>query len=152
MAPRHTPRHSPWGLNGTKYWGLFIVEYLQPNKFKEKPSFDLIYQVYWFSSLGGASCFHVFPGKGGLSLSARWKKIMFSGKNTIFPDNTRKIMFFQRNFLGKTIFWGRPEKENMAFRAVTCSPVSWPTCSLVPRPTCSPVTWPTGSPVAYSPF
>ena len=25
---------------------------------------------------------------------------------------------FQRNFFGKTIFSGRPEKENMVFRAV----------------------------------
>ena len=44
--------------------------------------------------------------------------IMFSGKNTIFPDNTRKIIF-QRYFFGKTIFSGRPEKENMVFRAVS---------------------------------
>ena len=45
-------------------------------------------------------------------------KIIFSGKrNIIFPDNTRKIIF-RRNFFGKTIFSGRPEKENMVFRAV----------------------------------
>ena len=44
---------------------------------------------------------------------------MFWGKgNFIFPDNTRKIMF-QRNFFGETIFSGRPEQENMVFRAVT---------------------------------
>ena len=44
--------------------------------------------------------------------------IIFSGKrNIIFPDNTRKIIF-QRYFFGKTIFSGRPEKENMVFRAV----------------------------------
>ena len=44
-------------------------------------------------------------------------KIIFSGKgNIIFLDNTRKIMF-QCNFFGKTIFSGRPEKENMVFRA-----------------------------------
>ena len=43
---------------------------------------------------------------------------MFSGKgNIIFPDNTGKIIF-QSNFLGKTIFSGRLEKENMVFRAV----------------------------------
>ena len=46
-------------------------------------------------------------------------KIIFSGKrNIIFPYITRKIMF-QRNFVGKTIFSGRPEKENMVSRAVT---------------------------------
>ena len=45
-------------------------------------------------------------------------KIIFSGKrNIIFPDNTRKIIF-RRNFFGKTIFSGLPEKENMVFRAV----------------------------------
>ena len=43
---------------------------------------------------------------------------MFSEKrNVIFPDNTRKIIF-QRNFFGNTIFSGRLEKGNMAFRAV----------------------------------
>ena len=36
----------------------------------------------------------------------------------IFPNNTRKVMF-QRNFFRKTIFSGRPEKENMVFHAVT---------------------------------
>ena len=65
---------------------------LQLNKFKEGPSFDPIYQVSCFSSLGDASCFHVFPGKGHLSLPAQGKKIMFSGKNTIFTDNTRRTM------------------------------------------------------------
>ena len=80
LALKHAPKHSPWGLNGTKYWRLFIVEYLQPNKFKERPNFDPIYQVSCFSSLGDASCFHVFPEKYRLSLPAQGKKIMFSGK------------------------------------------------------------------------
>ena len=180
MAPKHTPKHNSWGLNGTNYWRLFIVEYLQPGKFKDKPGFNPIYWVSCFSSLGDASCFHVFPRKGRLSLSAQWKKIMFLGKNTIFPDNTRKIMcwcgpfwkdhlfrgteeniifpcifkerssfifrlrckiifsgkgniifldntrkiMFRRNFFGKTIFSGRPEKENMVFRAVQILAVS----------------------------
>ena len=44
-------------------------------------------------------------------------KIIFSGKsNIVFPDSTRKTIF-QSNFR-KTIFSGRPEKENMVFRAV----------------------------------
>ena len=44
--------------------------------------------------------------------------IIFSGKtNIIFPDNTRKILF-QRNFFGKIIISGIPEKENMVFRTV----------------------------------
>ena len=80
LALKHAPKHSPWGLNGTKYWRLFIVEYLQPNKFKERPNFDPICQVSCFFSLGDASCFHVFPENGRLSFSAQEKKIMFSGE------------------------------------------------------------------------
>ena len=80
LALKHAPKHSPWGLNGTKYWRLFIVEYLQPNKFNKRPNVGPIYQVSWFFSLGDASCFHVFPEKDRLSLSAQGKKIMFSGK------------------------------------------------------------------------
>ena len=51
--------------------GFFTVEYLQPNKFKEKPGFSPIYQVSCFSLLGGASFFHVFSEKGRLSLSVQ---------------------------------------------------------------------------------
>ena len=100
LALKHAPKHSFWGLNGTKYWRLFIVEYLQPNKFKERPNFDPIYQVSCFFSLGDASCFHVFPEKGRLSLSVQEKKIMFSGK---------KIPSFQiiqeRSCAGAALFW-----------------------------------------------
>ena len=92
LALRHAPKHGSWGLDGTKYWRLFIVEYLQPNKFKERPNFNPIYQVSCFSSLGYGSCFHVFLEKGRLSVSAQGKKIVFSRKNSIFPDNTRTIM------------------------------------------------------------
>ena len=77
FAQAHS-KTSSWGLSGTKYWRLFIVEYLQPDKFKEKPSFNPIYQVSCFSSLGNESCFHVFPEKDHLSRPAQGKKIMFS--------------------------------------------------------------------------
>ena len=80
LAPKHAPKHSSWVLNGTKYWRLFIVECLQPNKFKEGPNLYPIYQVPCFSSLVDASCFHVFPEEDRLSLSVQEKKIMFSGK------------------------------------------------------------------------
>ena len=106
---------------GTKYWRLIIVECLQPNKFKERPNFDPIYQISCFSSLGDASCFHVFPEKDRLSLSGQGKKIMFLGKNTIFPDNTGKIMCrcrpfwkvhlfrrFEENIISPCIFYERP--------------------------------------------
>ena len=49
-------------------------------------------------------------------------KIIFSGKrNIIFPNNTRKIIF-RGNFLWKTIFSGRLEKENMVFHSVVGQP------------------------------
>ena len=102
--PRHTPKHDSWGLNGTKYWRLFIVEYLQPNKFKEKPNFNPIYQVSCFSSLGDASCFHVFPGKDRLSLSARWRKIMFSGKKIPSFQIIQERSCAGTILFGKTIF------------------------------------------------
>ena len=40
-------------------------------------------------------------------------------RNTIFPDDTRKIIL-QCDFFGKIIFSEHLEKENMAFRAVKC--------------------------------
>ena len=80
LALNYAPKHSPWGLNGTKYWRLLIVEYLQPNKFKQKPNFDPIFQVSCFFSLGNASCFHIFPEKSRLSPPAQEKKIKFLGK------------------------------------------------------------------------
>ena len=116
LALRYAPKHGSWGLDGTRYWRLFIVEYLQPNKFKERPNFDPIYQVSCFSLLGDASCFHVFPGKGRFSLSAQGKQIMFLGKNTIFPDNTRKIMCRRGTFWKDHIF-RRPE-ENIIFPCI----------------------------------
>ena len=96
------------------------MEYLQPKKFKERPNFGPIYQVFCFFSLGDASCFHVFPEKNRLSLSARGKKIIFwEGKKrsfqiiqeracagaapfgkTIFSEGLKKISYF-RVFLKK---------------------------------------------------
>ena len=52
LALKQAPKHSSWGLNGTKYLRLFIVEYLQLNKFKERPNFDPIYQVFCFFFAG----------------------------------------------------------------------------------------------------
>ena len=63
-----------------KVLNIFIAEYLQPNEFKEKPSFNPIYQVSCFFSLDYASCFHVFSGRGRLSFSAQGKNTMFPGK------------------------------------------------------------------------
>ena len=44
LALMHTSKHNSWGLNVTKYWRLFIVEYLYPYKFKKKSNFNPIYQ------------------------------------------------------------------------------------------------------------
>ena len=124
---KHTPKHHSRGLNGTKYWRLFIVEYLQPNKYREKPNVNPIYMVSCFSSLGDASCFHVFPGKDRLSLPAQGKKIMFSGKKipsfqiiqerscagaalfgkTIFSESLKKISYFRVFF----------KKDHLSFSA-----------------------------------
>ena len=70
----------------------------------------------FFFSLGDASCFQVFHGKGRLSLSAPGKKIMFLGKNTIFPDNTRKMMCRPGTFWKGHIF--RRSEENIIFPCV----------------------------------
>ena len=104
------------GAGWYKVLKIIHLEYLQPNNFKEGPSVDPIYQVSCFSSLGDASCFHVFPGKGCLSLSAQGKKIMFLGKNTIFTDNTRKIMCRGSPFWKDHLFRG-PE-ENIIFPCI----------------------------------
>ena len=110
------PKHNPWGLNGTKYWRFFIVEYLQPNKFKEKPNFNPIYQVSCFSSLGDASCFHVFPGKGRLSL------VLLRGKRSCFREKipsfqiTEKVMCWRGSFWKDHLF--RKFEENIIFLCV----------------------------------
>ena len=116
LTRKYAPKHGSWGLDGTKYWKLFIVEYLQPNKFKERRNFVPIYQVFCFSSLGNASFFHLYHEKGRLSLSAQRKKIIFLGKNTIFPDNTRKIMCRPGTFWKGHIF--RRSEENIIFPCV----------------------------------
>ena len=53
--------------------------------------------------------FYVFFEKDDLLFSFQRKNIMFLKKNTIFPDNTRKIMF-QRNLFEKTISSGHLNK------------------------------------------
>ena len=42
---KHISKHNSWGWDGTKYWRLFIAEYLQLNKLKKKSKFNPIYQV-----------------------------------------------------------------------------------------------------------
>ena len=107
---RHAPRHCSWGLDGTKYWSLFIVEYLQPNKFKEKPNFNPMYQVSCFSSLGCASCCHVFPEKGCLLPSAQGKKIMFSRKKILSFQIAQERSCAGAAPFGKTLFSGDSKK------------------------------------------
>ena len=47
--------------------------------------------------------YHVFLEKDHLSFSVQRKNITFSGKNTIFPYNTRSVIFLC-NYFEKTIF------------------------------------------------
>ena len=49
------------------------------------------------------SYFHVLLEKDHLLFSIQSKTSYFPGKNTAFPDNTRKIIF-HRDFFGNTIF------------------------------------------------
>ena len=78
--------------------------------FLEIPSFQKVWRKYHISV-------YFFWKRSSFIFLLRCK-IIFSGKrNTIFSDNTRKIIF-QRIFFGKTIFSGRQEKENMVFYAV----------------------------------
>ena len=111
------PETRPWGLNGTRYWRLFIVEYLQLDKFKERLNFDPKYHV---------SCFffrwamhHVsmyFLGKAVFRFLPRVKRSCFQEKNTIFPDNTRKITC-RRGTLWKDHNFRRSE-ENIIFPCI----------------------------------
>ena len=66
---------------------------------RDKTIFDFFGRGAWCHVCNTRTCtqkisyFHVFSEKDRLSLSAQGKNIMFSGKkNTIFPDNTKKIM------------------------------------------------------------
>ena len=74
------------------------------NKFKEGPNLDHIYQLPCFSSLGDASCFHVFPEEDRLSLSAQGKKIMFSGKKLPSFQIVQERSCASVAPFGKTIF------------------------------------------------
>ena len=116
LVPKHVPKHSFWGLNGTKYWRLFILEYLQPNKFKERPNFDPIYQVSCFFR---GAMHHVsiyFQRKAALHFLLRKKRSCFRGKNTIFPDSTRKIICRRGTFWKDHIF--RRSDENIIFPCI----------------------------------
>ena len=65
---------------------------------RDKTIFDFFDRGTWRHVCNTCTCtqklsyFHVFPEKDRLSLSAQGRNKMFLGKNTIFPDNTRKIM------------------------------------------------------------
>ena len=63
---------------------IFIVEYLQPNKFKEKPSFNPIYQV---------SCFF-FAGRCIMFPCISWKRPSFTfcaGKKICFREKKYRL-------------------------------------------------------------
>ena len=116
LAPKHGHKHSSWGLNGTKYWRLFIVEYLQPNKFKERPNVDPKYQVSGFFRWAMHHVSMYFLGKAVFRFLPRVKRSCFREKNTIFPDNTRKIMCRYGTLWKDHIF--RRFEENIIFPCI----------------------------------
>ena len=77
--------------------------------FLKRPSFQKIWKKILY--------FHVFEERSSFMNCLKNKIIFLEKRNIIFPNNTRKIIF-QCNFLGKIIFSGRLEKENMVFWAV----------------------------------
>ena len=108
---------APGRLNGTKYWGSFIVEYLQPNKFKEKSNFDPIYirfPVFLRWAMHYVSIY--FPRKAVFHYLPRRKRSCFREKNTIFPENTRKIMCRGGSFWKGHLF--RRPQENIIFPCI----------------------------------
>ena len=72
-------------------------------------TFIHIYRKYHISMYFLRKIIFHFPSKEKISY--------FPEKNTIFPVNTRKIIF-QHNFFEKSIFSEHLEKENMVFRTV----------------------------------
>ena len=94
---------------------------------KQTPSFQIIQEsscsgvVFWKRSSFQNTwrkyyIFMCFFEKVHLSFSVQEVRSYFrKNRNIIFTDNTKNIIF-QREFFGKTIFSGRPEKENMVFR------------------------------------
>ena len=120
LALNYAPKHSPWGLNGTKYWRLFIVEYFQPNKFKDRPNLDPTYQVSWFFFAGRCIMFPCISRERPSFTFCPGKKDHVFGKNissfqiiqerscagatlfekTIFSESLKKISYF-RVFLKK---------------------------------------------------
>ena len=105
--------------------------------FREKiPSFQIIQErscpgpalfekTIFPESLKKISYFQVFFWERSSFIFRLRCKIIFSGKRNItFPNNTSKIINLAQIF-GKTIFSGRPEKENMVFRAVLLTPTEF---------------------------
>ena len=78
---------------------------------------SLFEKVIFSKHLKKISYFHLFfLERSSFIFHPRGKIIFWGKRNITFPDDTRNIIF-QRNFFGKTIFSGLPEKENMVFRA-----------------------------------
>ena len=88
------------------------------NRRKIISQYDFFGKTIFPEHLKKMSYLHVFLEKDNLSFSVQRKNIMFLGKkSTIFPHNTRKIIFWC-GFFGKTIFSEHLQKENMFLCAV----------------------------------
>ena len=101
LALKHAPKQSSWGLNNTKHWRLFIVEYLQPNKFKERPNFGPIYQV---------SCFF-FAGRCIIFPCISWERLSFTfcpgKKDHVFGKKTPSFQITQERSCAGAALFGR---------------------------------------------
>ena len=103
---RLTPNQSSSGFNRTKFEGLFIIEYLQLNKFKEKPMFDPYIRVPVFLRWAVHHVSMYFLGKAAFLFLPDEKRSGFLEKNTIFADKTKKIKCPYGAFWNNYLFWG----------------------------------------------
>ena len=92
---------------------IFIVEYLQPNKFKKSQASTLYIRLPVFLSWTKHHFSMYFLGKAVFQFLRDEKRSCFRRKNTIFPDNTRKIKCRHRPFWKDHLF--RRSEENVIF-------------------------------------
>ena len=95
-----------WGKNTIFYHQIIQEKSYSSAIFLKRPSFQKIWKKILY--------FHVFEERSSFMNCLKNKIIFLEKRNIIFPNNTRNIII-QCNFLGKTIFSGRLEKEIMVF-------------------------------------
>ena len=86
------------------------------NRINLRPNFDPIYQVSCFFRWAMHHVSMYFQRKAALHFLLRKKRSCFRGKNTIFPDSTRKIICRHGTFWKHHIF--RRSDENIIFPCI----------------------------------